>query len=51
MLECCSVVRTVLVVANEAEIFLDFHVYDNTDIPILIGRPSRDFSKNRLMVA
>jgi hypothetical protein len=40
MLECCGVVRTVPVVANEAEIFLDFHVYDNLDITILIGRPT-----------
>jgi hypothetical protein len=40
MLECCGVVRTVLVVDNEAEIFLDFHVYDNSDIPILIGWPT-----------
>ena len=40
MLECCGVVRTVPVVANEAENFLDFHVYDNPDIPILIGRPT-----------
>jgi hypothetical protein len=41
MLECCGVVRSVPVVANEAEIFLDFHVYDNSDIPILIGRPTK----------
>jgi hypothetical protein len=41
MLECCGVVRSVPVVANGAEIFLDFHVYDNSDIPILIGRPTK----------
>jgi hypothetical protein len=40
MLKCCGVVRTVPIVANEAEIFLDFHVYDNPDIPIIIGRPT-----------
>jgi hypothetical protein len=39
MLECCGVVKTVPVVANEADIFLNFYVYDNSDIPILIGRP------------
>jgi hypothetical protein len=40
MSECCSDVRTVPVVVNESEIFLDFHVYDNPDIAILIGRPT-----------
>jgi hypothetical protein len=40
MLECCGVVRTVPLIANESEIFLDFHVYDNPDIPILLGRPT-----------
>jgi hypothetical protein len=45
MLECCSVVRTVPVVANEAEIFLDFHVYKNLDIPILIGQPTERLSE------
>jgi hypothetical protein len=40
ILKCCSVVRTVTVVAIEAEIFPDFHVYNNPNIPILIGRPT-----------
>jgi hypothetical protein len=40
MLECCGVVRIVPIVDNEAEIFLDFYVYDILDIPILIGRPT-----------
>jgi hypothetical protein len=40
MLECCGVVREVPVIANEAEIFRDFHVYENPGIPILIGRPT-----------
>jgi hypothetical protein len=40
MLECSSVIRTIPVVANEVEIFLYFHFYDNPDIPILIGRPT-----------
>jgi hypothetical protein len=48
MLECCGVVITVSVVANEAEIFLVFHVYNNPDIPILIGRPTERLSKKRL---
>jgi hypothetical protein len=39
-MECCSVIRTVPVGANVAEIFLDFHVYDNPDILVLIGRPT-----------
>jgi hypothetical protein len=39
MSECCGVVKIVLLVASEAETILDFHVYDNPDIPTIIGRP------------
>jgi hypothetical protein len=45
---CWGVVRIVPVVANEAEIFLDFHVYNNPDIPT--KRLFQEMANGRLAV-
>ena len=39
ILECHGVLRTVPVTINNSGICLDFHIFDISEIPLLIGRP------------
>ena len=41
--ECCGIARVVLIIFNETEVCLDFHIYAILEFDILIGHPLENF--------
>jgi hypothetical protein len=48
--ECCGIVRDVPIEINEIEVHVDFRIYAILDFDLLIGYPSKFFSKRNLLM-